>query len=108
MHSESLASFRWDGTPGVFRAELRFAPTQNGGSRSLGNALCQVLVVKNGAISTQFEQDMRRPSSNSIAVSADVTDAQLIVLTVRQADGEQFGDHLMWLDPRVEPIGNSK
>ena len=104
MHSESLVSYRWGGDAGVFCAELRFAPVQNGGLRDLGNVVCQILVVRDGKLQTSFERELSRKESKGVAVQADVSGAQLIVLTTKQGKSQHFGDHILWLDPRVDAV----
>lgn len=102
MHSESLATYRWNGEPGTFRVELRFAPVENGGSKTLGHVNLQVLMVKNGKLTTGFQQELSRADELGVVAHVDVTGAQLIVLTTRQGEDEQFGDHILWLDPRID------
>lgn len=101
MHSESQAAFRWDGRSAKFLAELCFAPVQQGGKRNVGHARCQVLVARNGKLETAFDQLAIRSEVPEIPVEVDVTDAQLIVLTTRQAQFGQAGDHVQWLDARI-------
>ncbi|MEM7476260.1 MAG: NPCBM/NEW2 domain-containing protein [Planctomycetota bacterium] len=102
MHASSQVAFRWNGAPAVFRSELRFAKPPNGGSSQLGNARCQLLVARNGKLESAVEVILDRNHKAAAAVEIDVQDAQLIVLVTEEHQKGQFGDHVLWLDARLD------
>ena len=103
MHSTSQAAFRWDGSAADFVAELAFVPSEARADRRLGDAVCKVLVAREGRLESLFERRLIRANSDrSVSlVKVDVTGAQLIVLLVEKGEFGTLGDHVQWLDARV-------
>lgn len=104
MHSASRAAFRWDGSAARFRSEVRFAEPQIGAPANLGSVNCQILVARAGKFTTAMQFELQRNSEfpEHLLVDVDLMDAQLLVLVVDEHDRGQSGDHILWLDARID------
>lgn len=100
-HSTSQVAFRWDGSPARFLCELRLAPTSDGALPALGSVMCQVLVAKEGRLQSVATETLKRDGPSFRTFDVDVTNAKLVVLVTEPADLGQYGDHVLWLDARI-------
>ncbi len=100
-HSASQVAYRLDGKPAKFLAEVVMALPSEGAAEELGNAVCQVLLARNGKLQSAAKIQLDRLQPQSQRVEVDLSDAQLLVLVTEQDDYSQFGDHILWLDARI-------
>lgn len=106
MHSSSQVAYRWDGSPGKLLAEIVFAVPHPQADPRTGSVSCRVMIVRSSELETVTEISMQRGASSSSAqtIDVDVSGAKLIVLVTEKADYRQFGDHVLWLDARVNRL----
>ncbi|MBX3423654.1 MAG: NPCBM/NEW2 domain-containing protein [Pirellulaceae bacterium] len=114
MHSSSQVSYRWDGSPGQFLAEVRLAEPFSIGNRH-GDAICRVLIARDGKLSEagattltgrtanrlQLEGASNNDNTNQAYLDVDISLAQLVVLVVEKGQFSQWGDQVYWLNPRM-------
>lgn len=107
IHSPAQAAYRWDGSAGKFLAEVQLLPVADAAGTSLGSALCKVLVARAGQLQEVFNSGVLRAETPSVAIAIDISDAQLVVLLVEEADQGTVGDHALWREARFvreEPL----
>lgn len=100
LHGASQVAYRWDRSPAKLLAELHMADP----GLNLGNALCKVMLVRNGKLETVWEATISSGQASrraSIPFEIDINDAQLVVLVVEKGEQGQLGDHVLWLDARI-------
>lgn len=100
LHGASQVAYRWDRSPAKLLAELHMADPES----NLGNALCKVMLIRNGKLETVWEATVSSgPVSrrSGIPIEIDINDAQLVVLVVEKGEQGQLGDHVLWLDARI-------
>ena len=106
MHAPSQVAFRWDKSAARLLGEVGFVVPPAGSSKTLGAVACKVLVARSGKLQTVGEFKLHRAGHDRVRSSSlvdiDVTDAQLIVLVVEEDQFGQLGDHIQWLDLRLE------
>ncbi len=109
MHAPSQVAFRWDKSAARLLGEVGFVAPPAGGDEVLGAVVCKVLVARSGTLQTVSELKLHRAGNDQVRSSSlvdiDVTDAQLIVLVVEEGLFGQLGDHVQWLDLRLERQG---
>lgn len=103
MHSPAQAAYRADGQPARLLAtvEILKSPPSGSSVAPAGSAQCQVLVGRNGQLASLWQSEVIRIGQAPVMVDVDVSNAQLIVLLVDQADTGTLGDHVLWRDVRV-------
>ncbi|MFO0939263.1 MAG: NPCBM/NEW2 domain-containing protein [Pirellulales bacterium] len=99
MHSSSQVAFRWDGSTAKLIAEAQLSATSPDNTQ----AVCKVLLARDGQLTTASEFTLsRRVEAEQIRLlEMDISKSQLIVLVVEKGTQSQFGDHVLWLDPRI-------
>ncbi len=104
-HSSSQVAYRWDGSPVRLLAEATLAAAPPGSAQRLGSVACQVLVARGGELQTVLSFSMQRATEGTAQpiemLELDLQDAKLIVLVTDKADYGQYGDHILWLDARL-------
>lgn len=103
MHAPSQVAYRWDGRAAKLLAEVSLYGPADGLPTPVGSAECKVLVARQGKLVEIFRSPVLRAATHAVPVELDVSDAQLIVLLVEQADQGPIGDHVLWRDVRLVP-----
>lgn len=107
MHAPSQAAYRWDGRPAKFLAEVSLYRVADGLPTPVGSAECKVLVARQGKLVEIFRSPVLRATTPAVPIELDVSDAQLVVLLVEQADQGPVGDHVLWREARLAPAAES-
>lgn len=108
MHAPSQVAYRWDGRPAKFLAEVGLYRTPDGLPTPVGSAECTVLVARQGKLVEIYRSPVLRPTAPAAPVEVDISDAQLVVLLVEQADQGPVGDHVLWREARLVPSANAQ
>lgn len=99
MHSSSQVAFRWDGSSAKLLAEVQLAANAPASTETI----CKVLLARDGQLATAKEFTLSKASEaeSKQLLEIDIAKSQLIVLVVEKSTQSQFGDHVLWLDPRI-------
>ncbi len=103
VHAPAQVAYRADAKSQRLLAELSLLPPSPSGSPgpAFGSARCEVLVARNNQLTSVWKSEILRPGQPPVPVDADVSNAQLIVLLVDQADQGPLGDQVLWRDARL-------
>ncbi len=108
-HSVSQVAYRWDGSAARLLAEVRLAAAPPGAAERLGSVACKILVARGGELQTAHAFELQRAAHGQSPpvelVDVALQDARLIVLVTDKSDYGQYGDHVLWLDARLTPVG---
>jgi hypothetical protein len=100
-HSSSQVAYRLDGNEKKFLSEVVLARPTDGADERLGSAACQVMLARAGKLQQVASFSLDRSDSSPKPISVDISGAQLLVLVTEQADFDQYGDHVLWLEARI-------
>ena len=100
-HSSSQVAYRLDGSEKNFLSEVGLARPADGADERLGSAACQVMLARAGKLQQVATFSLDRSDSSPKPISVDISGAQLLVLVTEQADFDQYGDHVLWLEARI-------
>ncbi len=103
----SQASFRLDGLQQKLVAELVLPPSRDA-DQSVGSVIAKVLVSKNRKLQTVYTSETLHPGDAAVAVEADLSGGELLVLLVEPASHGDSGDQLFWIDCRLVKSAEEK
>ncbi len=103
VHSPAQVAYRAGGQSARLLATIEILQAPSGGPNktTVGSAQCQVHLGRNGQLTSAWQSEILRPNQPPVNVDIDVSQAQLIVLLVDQADMGTLGDHVLWRDARI-------
>jgi hypothetical protein len=103
MPSPSQASYRWDGSPALFLAQVAWLDNESPSNAMLGSAIAKVLVSRGGPLETVFQSRPLTPVSVSEKVEVDMGGVRLLVLLIESSSLGEIADQVVWLDARIGP-----
>lgn len=102
MHATSQAAYRWDKSPSQLLASVGLATPTEPGLPQPGQAVAKVLGLKAGKLEPLYTSPLLTADSAPENVSVSLEGVELIVLIVDAGPGGTLGDHVLWLDIRIQ------
>lgn len=102
MHATSQAAYRWDKSAGQLLSSVSLAPSAEPGLPNRGQAIAKVMGLKNGALESLYASSLLTAESAPESFSISLEGIELIVLIVDAGPGGTLGDHVLWLDTRIQ------
>jgi hypothetical protein len=102
MHATSQAAYRWDKSSARLLSSVVLASPAESGLSSPGQAIAKVMGLKGGKLEPLYTSPLINAQSPPQDISIPLEGVELIVLIVDAGPGGTLGDHVLWLDARIQ------
>lgn len=102
MHATSQAAFRWDKSPARLTSSITLAQPAESGLAHPGQAVAKVMGLKGGKLEALYTSPLISSETPEQDFSLSLEGVELIVLIVDAGLGGTLGDHILWLDTRIQ------